>query len=58
MNETLTKKMYNRSLRNSSLGSLLERQASFKYDEQGSKQPGYFWKHKSPKRDHLNPADL
>ena len=55
---TTTKRMMNRSLRNSSIGSLIERQNSFTYDDQGSKKPSMFWAHKSPKRDEVNKADL
>ena len=58
MNNTHTKKKLYRSLRGSSLGSLIERQVSFAYDDHGSKKPGHFWAHKSPKRDVDNPADL
>lgn len=50
--------MYNLSLRKKSLGSLIERQSTFKYDEEGSKKPSSFWAHKSPKRNEQNPADL
>ena len=52
------RKALHRSLRNSSLGSLLERQATFTYDEFGSKKPSLLWQHKSPKRNAENPADL
>ena len=55
---THARKVLQRSLRNSSLGSLVERQSTFCYDEQGSKKPGLFWQHKSPQRDEDNPADL
>ena len=52
------KKKMNRTLRDNSLGSLLERQQVFAYDPQGSKKPGFFWAHKQPKRDEDNPPDL
>ena len=58
MHTTVSKKKLHRTLRNTSLGSLLERQATFQYDEHGSKKPGFFWQHKSPRRDMDNPADL
>jgi len=37
------RKALHRSLRNSSLGSLLERQSTFNYDEFGSKRPSLLW---------------
>lgn len=58
MNTTQSKKKLSKTLRDTSLGSLLERQATFQYDEHGSKKPGHFWQHKSPRRDMDNPADL
>lgn len=58
MNTTFHKKKLMKKLRQSSIGSLIERQTSFAYDSQGSKKPGHFWAHKSPMRDEQNPADL
>jgi len=58
MNSSYHKRKLEKSLRNISLGSLIERQSTFKYDEYGSKKPGNFWQHKSPRRDEMNPADL
>ena len=57
-NTTHARKLLNKKLRKNSLGSLIERQSTFKYDEMGSKQPSKFWAHKSPKRNEENPADL
>jgi len=58
MNITVARKKLNRTLRNTSLGSLIERQATFKYDEFGTKKPGFFWQKKSPKRNENGLADL
>lgn len=58
INMTQSKKKLEKTLRNTSLGSLMERQATFKYDEHGSKKSGFYWQHKSPRRDLDNPADL
>ena len=58
MSASFSKRKLMRSLRDSSVGSLIERQKLFNYDEQGSKKPSQFWAHKSPKRDMDNPADL
>ena len=55
---TRTKRNLNKSLRSSSIGSLIERQERFKYDEMGSKEPSQWWRHKSPERDTEKPADL
>jgi len=45
-------------LRDKRLGSLIERQTTFKYDEHGTKIPGPFWANKSPKRSEKGQADL
>ena len=58
MNTSHARKQLQRKLRKSSVGSLIERQETFKYDELGSRRPSMFWAHKSPKRDDDNPADL
>ena len=58
VNQTFSKKKLLRSLRESSVGSLIERQQTFAYDETGSKKPGMFWAHKPPCREVNNPADL
>ena len=39
LNTTHARKLLSKKLRKSSLGSLIERQQTFKYDEMGSKQP-------------------
>lgn len=58
MSTTFHKRKLNKSLCGTSIGSLIERQTGFEYDEFGSKKPGVFWRHKSPMRDETNPADL
>ena len=55
---TSTKKKLIKKQLNSTLGSLIERQATFKYDDEGVKKPGLFWEKKAPKKDHKNAADL
>ena len=53
-----TKKQLTKKLMNSSLGSLVERQGTFKYDDEGVKKPGHFWENKAPQKDPLRKADL
>ena len=43
---------------NTSLGSLIERQSTFKYDNDGVKTPGHFWENKAPEKDPNRKADL
>ena len=58
INITYARRKLNKSLSKKGLGTLLERQASYELDEEGSKKPSTFWQHKSPKRDVQNPANL